>query len=260
MSLESPPSDLEIPSLASDEIHVWAVSPAADADTAEALVVCLSAHERHRAGRMGHPDARRAFVVGRARVRQLFGRYVSQCPAELDLVTRLADRPVLAGAPAWFDFSFSRCEGLHVCAVAHGRRVGIDAEAFTTDRFDREASAERDATGRDADLFSLEDLAWLAVQPADRRVSARAELVAKKEALAKAIGGVTAALSAIEVPRDGDGRVTATLPPHRTGPWLVRSCRVAPGIACAVAAEGEWRLTPLRYPREPAGHEQVAVV
>lgn len=239
MFLELPPDDLEIPSLASDEIHVWAVSPAADADTAESLVACLSAHERHRAGRMRHPDTRRAFVVGRARVRQVLARYVSQRPAELDVVTRVDDRPVLAGAPAWFDFSFSRCEGLHVCAVAHGRRVGADVEVST-----------RDATARDADLFSLDDLAWLASRPLDRRVEARVELLAKKEALAKAIGGDMGALSGIAVPRDGDGRVTIAFPPHRTGPWLVRSCPVARGIVCAVAAEGEWRLTPLRYPPE----------
>lgn len=248
MSLQLPPSDLEIPSLASDEIHVWAVSPAADADTAEALVACLSAHERHRAERMRYPDARRAFVVGRARVRQVLGGYVSQRPAELDVVTRVDDRPVLAGAPAWFDFSFSRCDGLHVCAVAHGRRVGIDV-----------AASMRDATARDVHLFSPDDLAWLAAQPTDRCASARAELLVKKEAVAKAIGGVTGALSGIEIPREGDGRATISFPSNRTGPWLVRSCRVAPGLVCAVAAEGEWRLTLRWYPREPAGHAPAAV-
>jgi 4'-phosphopantetheinyl transferase len=239
MALERPPSDLAIPSLAPDEIHVWAVSPVADADTAEAVMACLSAHERHRAARMRHVDDRRGFVVGRARVRQVLSRYVSQHPAELDVVTRVDDRPVLAGAPSWFDFSFSRCEGLHVCAVAHGRRVGIDVEAST-----------RDATARDVDLLSPDDLAWLGAQTADRRDAARAELLAKKEALAKAIGGVTVALSSIDVPRDVDGPGTVTPPPYRQGPWFVRSCRVASGVACAVAAEGEWRITLLRYPSD----------
>ncbi|MBM3773194.1 MAG: hypothetical protein FJW27_18290 [Acidimicrobiia bacterium] len=195
---------------------------------------------------MRHPDARRAFIIGRARVRQILAGYVAQPPGELDVVTRVDDRPVLAGAPAWFDFSFSRCEGLHACAVTRGRRVGIDVEAFAIGPLSGEGSAALEASARDTDLLSPEDLVWLSVQPPDRRAACRAEVLTKKEALAKAIGGGPMPLSGFVVPRDGDGPVTVAR--HRPGPWLVRSFSPAPGIAGAIAAEGEWRLTLLHYP------------
>lgn len=260
MSTDTLPADLQIPALAADEIHVWAVSSTADQDAVEALATCLSAHERHRATRMRHPDARRAFVVGRARVRQILARYVAQCPANLDVVTRVDHRPVLAGAPHWFDFSFSRCDGLHVCAVARDRRVGIDVEPIETCRLDYGGSGERETRADARDLFSLDDFSWLDAQPVHRRDAARAELLTKKEALVKAVGGVTVPLSAIEVPRGDDGQVTISISPQRTGRWLVRSLVAASGIVCAVAADGEWRLTPLRYPSAPAGHPSPTVV
>lgn len=234
-------SDLQIPALALDEIHAWMVSSAGGEDTVAALVACLSPHERHRAARMRHAEARRAFVIGRARVRQILGAYVGQPPDELDVVTRVDDRPVLSGAPAWFDFSFSRCEDLHVCAVARGRRVGIDVMAFPP----VPGGSREEGRAGDEDLFSPDERRWLAAQPTHSVLGVRAELLTKKEALSKAIGGGLVPLSALQVPWEGEGRVTVPAS-HRSGTWLVRSFAAAEGIAVAVAAEGEWRLTPLR--------------
>lgn len=233
-----------IPPLAPDEIHVWAVSVGADVDEAESLVSSLSQHEQHRASRMRQVDARQAFIVGRARVRRILSGYIGQPPHELDVVARVDDKPTLAGAPPWFDFSFSRCEGLHVCAVGRNRRIGVDVE--------------RIGEGRDADriaatFFSRDDAAWLAAQAADLRPEAFAHLWTKKEAFVKAIGtGLAIPLDGVRVPHAGDGPVEVSaggLP--AVSSWLVRAFTPAPGIAGAVAAEGTWRLTLLSCPAPP---------
>lgn len=250
MSVPHPPVvAIAVPLLEADEIHVWTVSPEAAPGEADALVACLSEHERHRAARMRHVDERRAFVVGRARVRQVLGRYVGQPPAQVDVVTRVDRRPTIAGAPAWFDFSFSRCEGSHVCAIARDRRLGVDVEAVHTVPRSSERTDPPRADSSDAGIFSPDDLAWLAAQPSAHRDAARAELWTKKEAFAKAVGGLTLSLRAVHVPRSGDGAISVSsevLP--LPGPWLVRCFPAAPGVSGAVAAEGTWRLTLLQHP------------
>lgn len=250
MSVPQPPQvAIAVPPVGTDEIHVWTFSPQAVPAEAEALVAYLSEHERHRAARMRHVDERHAFIVGRARVRQVLGGYVGQPPAQVDVVTRVDRRPTIAGAPAWFDFSFSRCEGAHVCAIGRDRRLGVDVQRVGAVPPGVEGADAPSMTSRQAGIFSPDDLIWLAARLPEHRDAARAELWTKKEAFAKAVGGLTLSLRAVEVPRTGDGAINASLnarPPQ--GRWLVRRFDAAPGVLGAVAAEGAWRLTILRHP------------
>lgn len=234
-------SDIVIPRLAADEVHVWAVSTDATVEETEALVSSLSAHEQHRAARMRQLDVRQDFIVGRARVRQILGRYVEQPADALDVVTRVDDKPLLAGAPGWFDFSFTRCAGLHACAIGRDRRIGIDVEAM---------HAEHDVAGIAATYASPAEVAWIRALPSAQHVDALADLWTKKEAFVKAVGtGLLVPLHAFSVPLTADGLVDAPLTePRRQRPWMLRSFRPAPGVAGAVAAEGTWRLTLLAYP------------
>ncbi|MGE3510011.1 MAG: 4'-phosphopantetheinyl transferase superfamily protein [Vicinamibacterales bacterium] len=233
-----------IPPLEPDEIHVWAVSPLATDAEAEQLVAALSSHEQHRAARMRQPDLRRAFVVGRARVRQILSAYIGHPPHELDVVARVDDKPVLAGAPPWFDFSFSRCDRLHACAVGHGRRLGVDVETI---------GDGHDASGIAATFFSSEDAAWISAQAVASRAAAFASIWTKKEAVVKAIGsGLKMPLRAVRVPYEDAGPVAWADPASPPGrPWFVRAFTPAPGVAGAVAAEGRWRLTLLQWPPAP---------
>lgn len=232
---------LDIPPLDPDEVHVWTVSTEATAEETEALVASLSPHEQHRAARMRLPDVRRDFIVGRARVRHVLGRYVDQPAHELDVVTRVDDKPLLAGAPGWFDFSFTRCGGWHACAVGRDRRIGIDVECLTD---------AHDASAIAATYASPAESAWIRDLPPTRRRAAVADLWTKKEAFVKAVGtGLLAPLHAFSVPLEGDGFVDAPLAEaRRRHQWMLRSFTPARGVTGAVAAEGAWRLTLLRYP------------
>lgn len=235
------PAELVLPPLAPDEIHAWSIATTASDEEVERLLSLLSANEQHRAARMRHPHDQRVFVAGRARTRQILGAYVGQPGHRLDVVARVDDKPMLAAAPPWFDFSFSRCDGLHVCAVGCDRRIGIDVEAI---------GGGDDADAIAATYFSAEEAAWLASLPADRRPLAFAGLWTKKEAFVKAVGaGLGLPLTAFSVPLEGDGLIAVPSGVTRgQRPYTVRTFTPADGLVGAVAAEGTWRLTPLTYP------------
>lgn len=248
---ESMPLEPAIPPMPKpDEIHVWIVPCGDGPAAADELQHALSAHERQRASRMAEAHARAAFVIGRARVRQILGGYLSQPPASLDVVARAAGRPVLAGAPAWFDFSFSRCDRLHVCAVAVHRRVGVDVELV---------GSGRDAGVIAATYFTDEERAWLATLDGQDRAAAFAALWVKKEAFVKALGaGLQMPLDRFQVPYGDEGWIAGPASREAGGAhpkrWRVRAIRPdVPGlephaVAGAVVAEGDWRLTSIAWP------------
>jgi hypothetical protein len=124
-----------------DEVHVWTIPCAGSSAEADELLALLSERERLRSTRMADEEARSGFVIGRARLRQVLGAYLCQSPGALDLATRTDGRPVLAGAPPGFDFSFSRCARLHVCAIGVNRRIGIDVEVVAASADGERANA-----------------------------------------------------------------------------------------------------------------------
>lgn len=190
---------------------------------------------------MRDPSARHEFVVGRARVRQILGQYVSQPPNELDVVARVDHKPTLAGAPPWFDFSFSRCAGLHVCAVGRDRRIGIDVEASGSGRDDASLMM---AYASSLERRSIDALA------AEERAAAILALWTRKEACMKALG-IQHQLSphAFVVPLTADGVVTGLRATREGGPpWVVRGFRPKPGVTGALVAEGSWAMLLLPFP------------
>ena len=241
------PVELSIPTMPdAGEIHAWTVPCSGGDEEADELLACLSARERHRTARMTDAAARSAFIIGRARVRQILGGYVAQPPATLDVVAREHGKPVLAGAPPWFDFSFSRCARLHVCAIAVNRRVGTDVEMV--------------GSGRDADAiastyFTHDERAWLAALAAPERAAAFAAIWVKKEAFIKAVGsGLRLPLDSYRVPREDEGWIEGPDSNANAVRWRVRAFSPAAHhveygtVVGAVVAEGDWRLTIIPWP------------
>lgn len=231
------------------EIHVWTVPCSGGDEAADELLACLSERERQRTARMTVAEARSAFVIGRARVRQILGGYIAQPPAALDVVARENGKPVLAGAPPWFDFSFSRCARLHVCAVAVNRRVGTDVELV---------GLGRDANTIASTYFARDERAWLAACAAPERATALAALWVKKEAFIKAMGTrLRLPPDAYRVPLEAEGWVegpASDADAERAVRWRV--CAFTPAapqvesgaVVGAVVAEGDWRLTVIPWP------------
>ena len=116
-----------VPSLAGDEVHVWAVP--LDAETAR-LETLLSPDERVRAARYRYPDLRREFTAGRGALRKLVGGYLGIEPDRLGFVYEERGRPVLSSefSGAGLNFNLSNARDLALVAVTRGRGVGVDLE------------------------------------------------------------------------------------------------------------------------------------
>lgn len=165
----------------------------AEAPAAGELAQCLSADERLRAGRFVFERDRRRYIVGRARLRHLLGARLGVRPEALEFAYGPRGKPRLAQDPAGTDlrFNMSHCEGVAVCAFAHGREVGVDVEAVR---------ALDDADEVAARFFSpRENEAYLALAPQDRP-RGFFNCWTRKEAFIKAMGdGLHFPLDAFDV-------------------------------------------------------------
>jgi 4'-phosphopantetheinyl transferase len=141
-------------------VELWSVDlDAADPRLAMAL---LEPAEAERAARHVAERDRMRFAAGRAAIRAALGARIGRGPAALRFAVGEHGKPSIAGGPA---FSFSRADGLAMCAISDGRAVGIDIERVRPIP-EREAIAESCFTqeerahlvaggGADADLTFL---------------------------------------------------------------------------------------------------------
>ncbi len=200
------------PPLSADEVHVWRVELDLASDAIARLSSLLARDEGARSARLLSASAGRAFVVTRAVLRLLLGRYLDRAPAAIALAYGPEGKPALAGSEALhFNVSHSGHRGL----LAFGRqRVGVDLERLDH-RADHVAIARRFfAPGEAAEILALPE------PDARRRFF---EIWTRREALLKATGkGWTGTEPTLDA-----GALGFTL-------WPLR----VPDFAAALAVEG----------------------
>ena len=176
---------------APEDVHVWAIDLARDASEVGALGGLLSAEELRRAAGVRTEDGRRRFVVTRAALRALLGRYLGFEPQALAFAEGPHGKPRLEPrSPLRFNVSHSG--ELALVACAREREVGIDVEWTVR---------ERDVPGLVRAYLAVNERAAVAEAPATD-VAFYRHWVAK-EAFAKADGrGVARSLRAVEVALD----------------------------------------------------------
>ena len=201
------------PPLDPGEVQVWVVPATGGARVAARLAASLSADELERASRMRDPDA---FVIGRAGVRAILARFTSVPAGTLEIVAGRGSRPRLVQGPEWLDFSFSRCDEVHVCALTIRRRIGIDLQI--------ESPAATVRTQKDA----LTKAVGAALAPPPDTIETLGD-PGNAEAAADERGGRYGRLR-LPGPLDRDD-------------WHVATFVPVVGVAGAVVAEGEWTLT-----------------
>ena len=180
-----------------------------------------------RASRYHQPADRTRFLVARAALRQLLGRYAQRPPASLVFEAGTNKKPVLQGAPG-LHYNVSHAGNWVLIAIA-GTEVGVDVEKVDAQ-------------------FAFQDILATSFSPAERAfigqgtTSARAfyQLWTRKEALVKATArGITEDFW--QVPAL-DGRHELADPGGAAGSgWAVSSFAVAAGYAAAVAYPAAWR-------------------
>lgn len=148
----------------------------------------LDADEQARRSCLRRTSDRQMFLLGRALLRAVLGRYLGLAPAQVQLRLDTRGKPCCPDWPA-HAFNLAHSGGRVVLAWAQGRAVGVDIEAIDP-AFDWASIA--------VDHFSLAERAELASLPASRQSDAFFRGWTLKEAYGKAEGtGILGGLRAL---------------------------------------------------------------
>ncbi len=223
------------PQLAPGEVHVWRLALDQPKALSRELRAWLSAEECQRADRFHRPRDGIRFVVGRAALRDLLGRYTGEVPANLSFDTGPFGKPTL-GKPAGTNihFNVSHSHGLAVIALSQGRELGIDLELMRPmDSMD--AIAHR--------FFAAIEYAAYQEQPEEDRALAFFRVWTRKEAYLKATGtGISVPLDSFHVsvkPDEPAALLHVEGKPNEVDRWSLREFRAGAETMGTLAVEGQ---------------------
>ena len=212
--------------LGAGEAHVWLASLNVSPVERGRLASLLSADERERATRYRAAAAHDRFVVARATLREILGRYAGLPPERLRFgypcacgragcePPRRKPRLELETDLAPLRFNVSHSDGLATIAVSAGREVGVDVERIRPGI--EIAPVARWALGAN-------EAGALAALPDRERLDAFYRSWTRREAHAKGRG------DGLAPPDERDGE---------NGPWWFGDLTPAPGYRAALAVEG----------------------
>lgn len=222
-----------------DEVHVWYIDlPVWETDT-ESLLSLLNQEEKERAARFKFPAPRNQFVISRAMLRRVLGRYLRLEARDVHFRTTPNGKPELADTPDVHNdlrFNLSHTAGAALIAVTPRRQVGIDVERIRGDTNALEL-AER--------FFSRPEVEWLQSQSASARIPAFFTCWTGKEAYIKAHGeGLSMPLSSFGVlPEVGTDGFKLQLKvyenPEEARRWFICQLDLGTDLRAALAVEGD---------------------
>jgi 4'-phosphopantetheinyl transferase len=226
------PTSLALPV---DEIHVWSVPLTVGPEQLFRLGKLLDAEEQDRARRYVHVRSREQYVIARAVLRILLGRYLDVPASAVRFASGPQGKPLLASSRG-LHFNVSHSEGMALIAVTRTGEVGVDVERI------RPCEMHLDMADR---FFTPGEAAALRALPRERGEEVFFHVWTRKEAFLKALGlGLSHGLERFEVsahpdepPRikhiDGD--------PEAGARWFLAHLTPAPGYVGALALEGPGR-------------------
>ena len=223
--------------LSHKEVDVWLVPLDPPVETMQVLIPLLSLDERERASRFKFDKDRRRFVVARAALRTLLGRYLHVHGSEIKFLYGSKGKPYLGGAQnAKPRFNVSHSGEFALIAFTDDEPVGVDIELIH-EMDDAESVVRR--------FFSpVEVEQWMGL-PARLRSRAFFDCWTRKEAYVKAVGdGLSMPLDRFAVAfRPGDSPTIAFLDANPDRQWSLFDLTPAPGYAGALAIRGSgWSL------------------
>jgi 4'-phosphopantetheinyl transferase len=225
--------------LRENEVCVWSVGLEVNAARLSALEALLSADERERAGRFHFSEHRRRYIVARAHLRLLLGRYAKCAPRQLEFSYGPHGKPSLLFPATDICFNLSHSHELALYALSRKRDLGIDVERVRAD-LNAVDLAER--------FFAADEVEALQKLRPEHRQRGFFDCWTRKEAYLKACGdGIGVELNTFSVSLDSD-EATAL----RRGPqlerWQLAALDTIPGYAAAICVEGTgWQLRYLNW-------------
>lgn len=218
-----------------NDVHLWWTSTDVCEGTHGILAGILSLDEHDRAVQFRIADDRRRFVVARAMIRCVLALYLGRTPEQIRFQFGPYGKPRLEnlGSEEGLEFNLSHSHKLALCAVARGRKVGVDIE-----RIDPVADLERLA----AFAFSLTEQQTLATLSGEQRLIGFYNCWTRKEAYVKARGdGFFLPLDAFDVslvPGERARVLANRLDPPDTSRWSLHEITPVDNYVGALAVQG----------------------
>lgn len=216
-----------------DEVHIWRAVLDVLPSHVENLRPILSNDERERAARFHFERDRSRFIVARAFLRILIGRYLQKTPSEIQFSYGANGKPFLdAEGDAHLRFNLSHSGGMVLYAVTRGREIGIDLECVN-ETMKVEAIAGR--------FFSAREVAGLKSLPQHEKQRAFYACWTRKEAYIKALGeGLSVSLDGFSVslkPDEPPALLDVQGDPQESSRWRFLEIDPDPRYVAAVAVE-----------------------
>ena len=232
-----PPLHLQ---LKEHEVHVWRASLAAPEFAIQDLQGMLTKEEAARAAHFHFERDRNHWIVARAILRILLGRYVNTAPGQLRFSSNDYGKPFLA-FPALshqVQFNISHSQELALYTFAYNRQVGIDVEY-------KRADVNYEALAKVS--FSPNEQASLHSLPYDLKQEAFFNCWTRKEAYIKARGkGFSIPTDQFDVsflPGEPAALLQNREDQREITRWSLQELEPGMGYAGALAVEGAgWRL------------------
>jgi 4'-phosphopantetheinyl transferase len=226
--------------LGNEDVQVWRAGLERPLGQIEYFRQMLTPDELSRADRFYFQKDRNHFIVARAVLRTILGRYLNIDPHQLRFRYSFYGKPSLAKE---YDgdqlrFSVSHSHGMALFAVACCRELGVDIERIRPD-VATEHIAEQ--------FFSPREVATLRALPADRQIEAFFNCWTRKEAYIKARGeGLSLPLNQFDVsltPGEPATLLNVQGDMSEVSRWSLQELNPYLGYVAALVVEGqEWRL------------------
>ena len=232
------------PSAAGDEVHVWWATLSATDEELDRLSSLLSPDERLRAARYIIPEVRRRFIVGRATLRTLLGRYLGVQASDVDLEYGHEGKPRLRNGVG-SDLMFNLAHSQQRAAFAFCRKTAIGIDIEFVDR-------SIDTTAIVSTMFSSSERDRYRALPEGEQRLAFYLAWTRKEAYLKGEGcGFTGSLAGVDAVTGVNGPRRLAVAGRGGGRgWSVEDLTFDEGWVGAVAVQrSEWQLKIGRWHR-----------
>ncbi|MEJ2653676.1 MAG: 4'-phosphopantetheinyl transferase superfamily protein [Gammaproteobacteria bacterium] len=219
------------PTLDAGEAHIWLVELGTPDSSWTSLAPLLAEDERTKAERFHFARHQRRYILSRAALRILLGRYLGCPPRDIDFNYDTHGKPRLAGLYQRTRFNVSHTEDIMLAAFVLDREIGIDIESINHD-IDCMALGRR--------CFSTLENQTLQSLPEHEHVDAFFRIWSRKEAYIKARGeGMSHPLQAFSVSVDKHApRLLEHLDDDReTDRWTIIDLEVAKNYRAALVVE-----------------------
>jgi 4'-phosphopantetheinyl transferase len=119
-----------VPSLGTNDIHLWLFDMSINSTHEAALYSLLSADEKSRCARFKFAKDRRAFTASHGFLRQTLARYLAQHASRIAFSNGAHGKPFLTGTTATtaLKFNLSHSASMAILAVCEASEIGIDIE------------------------------------------------------------------------------------------------------------------------------------